>query len=67
MALAYYDLVTGIVHKVVYADDQTDDELEAVRPLPEGLGVIRFEGTFTGMDSFDVEPVQALVNEAINA
>ena len=65
MALAYYDLVTGIVHRVVYADDQTDDELETVRRLPEGQGVIRFKGTFIGMDSFDLAAVQAHVDKAL--
>ena len=66
MALAYYDLATGIVHKTVYADDQTDEELEAERVLQKGEGLVRFEGKFTSMEDFDLEAVQAIVTKAIN-
>ena len=65
MAIAYYMKDTRQVWRVVYADDQTDDELLAVRPLPADQGVVRFEGTFNGIENHDGDAVQAIVDEAL--
>ena len=64
MALAHYDLATGALHQAVYGDPgQSDDELEAVFPIPAGCAVLRFKGTFKGTASWDQARVQALIDE----